>query len=62
GTLWRRSQRIKFKFPLFTLIDREFPTYAPKDCPMCRKGIPINREYLFEPPPKNSRRRAAGAH
>jgi len=51
GTLWRRSQRIRFRFPLFTLIDREFPTYAPKNCPMCRKGIPINREYLSEPPP-----------
>ena len=61
GTLWRRSQRIKFKFPLFTLIDREFPTYAPKDCPMCRKGTPINQEYLSEPPPENSRRRATGA-
>jgi len=61
GTLWRRSQRIKFKFPLFALIDREFPTYTPKDCPMCRKGIPINREYLSEPPPQNSRRRATDA-
>lgn len=62
GTLWRRSQKIRFKFPLFTLIDREFPTYAPKDCPMCRKGVPINQEYLSEAAAQDSRRRAAGAH
>jgi orotate phosphoribosyltransferase len=62
GTLWRRSRRIKFRFPLFTLIDREFPTYAAKDCPMCRKGVPINREYLSEPPPQDGRRRVARAH
>lgn len=49
GTLWRRSRKVKFKFPLFTLVDREFPTYAPKDCPMCRRGMPINQEFLSEP-------------
>lgn len=60
GTLWRRSQKVQFKYPLFTLVDREFPTYAPKDCPMCRKGIPINRDFLLsEPTPQNSRQRAA---
>ena len=62
GTLWRRSQKVQFKYPLFTLVDREFPTYAPKDCPMCRKGIPINRDFLLsEPSPRNSRQRAASA-
>ena len=45
GTVWRRSHKIKFKYPLFTLVDREFPTYSPKECPMCQKGIPINKEY-----------------
>jgi orotate phosphoribosyltransferase len=62
GTLWRRSKKVKFKFPLFTLVDREFPTYAPKDCPMCRKGIPINRETSSEPTLQNSRPRVASAH
>lgn len=62
GTLWRRSQKVKFKVPLFTLVDREFPTYAPKDCPMCRRGIPVNREFFSEPAPQHSRRRAASAH
>ncbi len=62
GTLWRRSQKVQFKYPLFTLVDREFPTYTPKDCPMCRKGIPINRDFLLsEPSPQNSRPRAASA-
>ena len=59
GTLWRRSQKVKFKFPLFTLVDREFPTYAPKDCPMCRNGIPINRKVLSEVSTQASRQRAA---
>lgn len=59
GTLWRRSRKVKFKFPLFTLVDWEFPTYSPKDCPMCRKGIPINREFLSEPAPLDSHQMAA---
>ncbi len=45
GTIWRRSKKITFKYPLFTLVDREFPTYSPQECPMCRKGIPINRAF-----------------
>jgi len=61
GTLWRRSRKVKFKFPLFTLVDWEFPTYAPKDCPMCRRGIPINRQFLSEPSPPRSPRRAVSA-
>lgn len=61
GTLWRRSRKVKFKFPLFTLVDWEFPTYAPKDCPMCRRGVPINRQFLSEPSPPRSPRRAVSA-
>ena len=41
GAIWRRSSRVKFKYPLFTVVTRDFPTYAPSECPMCRQGIPI---------------------
>ena len=44
GAIWRRSTRMKFKYPLFTVVTRDFPTYAPADCPMCKRGIPINSD------------------
>lgn len=44
GAIWRRSTRMKFKYPLFTVVTRDFPTHAPNECPMCQQGIPINRE------------------
>ena len=62
GMLWRRSKKVKFTVPLFTLVDREFPTYTPEDCPMCRRGVPINREFLAESPPEPSRQRARRAN
>lgn len=45
GAIWRRSTRVKFKYPLFTVVTRDFPTYAPSECPMCRQGIPINPDF-----------------
>lgn len=54
GTLWRRSRKVKFQFPLFTLVDQEFPTYSPNACPMCRRGMPINQEFLLESSPQMS--------
>jgi orotate phosphoribosyltransferase len=44
GAIWRRSSRMRFKYPLFTVVTRDFPTYSPEECPMCRQGIPINKE------------------
>jgi orotate phosphoribosyltransferase len=61
GALWRRSPRIAFKVPLFALVDREFPTYDPQDCPMCRRGIPINRDFLPGSFPRRPRQKAASA-
>lgn len=43
GAIWRRNARIKFKYPLFTVVTRDFPTYAPAECPLCKQGIPISR-------------------
>src|SRR5258706_404641 len=31
---------------LFTLVSRDFPTYAPETCPLCKKGMPLNREFV----------------
>jgi orotate phosphoribosyltransferase len=42
GAIWRRSTRVKFKYPLFTVVTRDFPTFAPAECPMCKQGLPIN--------------------
>jgi orotate phosphoribosyltransferase len=43
GAIWRRSTGMKFKYPLFTIVSRDVPTYAPEECPMCAQHIPINR-------------------
>jgi orotate phosphoribosyltransferase len=45
GTIWTRDRSVSFGPPLFTLIDREFRSYDRAECPMCRKGIPINGDY-----------------
>jgi orotate phosphoribosyltransferase len=44
GAIWRRSTQVKFKYPLFTVATRGFPTYTPEECPMCKRGIPINHD------------------
>lgn len=43
GAIWRRSSGVKFKYPLFTVVSRDVPTFSPEECPMCRQGVPINR-------------------
>ena len=43
GAIWRRSAGMKFKYPLFTVVTRDVPTFAPEECPMCRQGVPINK-------------------
>jgi orotate phosphoribosyltransferase len=46
GCLWRRtSVELKGK-PVFSLVSRDFPTYRPEDCPLCRKGVPLNEEFV----------------
>lgn len=44
GAIWRRSSNLKFRYPVFTIVSRDVPTYAPEECPMCRRGIPISPE------------------
>lgn len=45
GSIWNRDNRIRFRYPLFTLVNRDFPSYMPETCPLCKRGIPINKEY-----------------
>lgn len=46
GCLWRRtSVDIKGK-PVFSLVSRDFPTYDPATCPLCRTGVPLNEEFV----------------
>jgi orotate phosphoribosyltransferase len=43
GAVWRRNTGMKFRYPLFTIVNRDVPTYAPDECPMCKQRIPLNR-------------------
>jgi orotate phosphoribosyltransferase len=44
GSIWRRRADLHFRYPVLSLMSRDSPTYGPADCPMCRRGMPINRE------------------
>jgi orotate phosphoribosyltransferase len=46
GCLWRRTSVELNDQPVFSLVSRDFPTYAPEDCPFCRKGVPLNEEFV----------------
>jgi len=46
GCVWRRTNVDLNGRPLFSLVSRDFPTYAPSDCPLCKKGVPLNEEFV----------------
>ncbi|MGH7277646.1 MAG: phosphoribosyltransferase family protein [Candidatus Rokuibacteriota bacterium] len=46
GCLWRRTSVNLDGKPVFSLVSRDFPTYAPEECPLCRKGVPLNEEFV----------------
>ena len=46
GCLWRRTSVNLDDRPVFSLVNRDFPTYDPRDCPLCRKGMPLNEEFV----------------
>jgi orotate phosphoribosyltransferase len=54
GAIWRRSTGMKFKYPLFTIVSRDVPTYAPEECPMCKLDTPINRSVGVGAPDEES--------
>jgi orotate phosphoribosyltransferase len=43
--LWQRNSKVQLPKPVFSLVRRDFPTYDPADCPLCRRGLPLNREF-----------------
>jgi orotate phosphoribosyltransferase len=46
GCLWRRTSVSLDGRPVFSLVSRDFPTYDPAECPLCRKGVPLNEEFV----------------
>ena len=47
GALWRRTKRAEVAGkPVFSLVARDFPTYPPEACPLCKKGMPLNEEFV----------------
>jgi orotate phosphoribosyltransferase len=46
GCLWRRTSVDLPGRSVFSLVNRDFPTYAPESCPLCKKGVPLNQEFV----------------
>ena len=47
GALWRRTKKTEIEGkPAFSLVSRDFPTYSPEACPLCKRGIPLNEEFV----------------
>jgi len=46
GCLWRRTSVELHGKPVFSLVSRDFPTYSQEDCPLCRRGVPLNEEFV----------------
>ena len=46
GCLWRRTSVEVDGKPVCSLVSRDFPTYDPAECPLCRKGVALNEEFV----------------
>ena len=47
GALWRRTEKGEVAGkPVFSLVSRDFPTYPVEACLLCKKGIPLNEEFV----------------
>ena len=47
GCLWRRTSKAEVGGkPVFSLVSRDFPTYPPETCPLCKKGVALNEEFV----------------
>jgi orotate phosphoribosyltransferase len=46
GCLWRRTSVDVEQRSVFSLVNRDFPTYPPDSCPLCKRGIPLNQEFV----------------
>jgi orotate phosphoribosyltransferase len=46
GCVWRRTSVELGDKPAFSLVSRDFPTYPADDCPLCKRGVPLNEEFV----------------
>ncbi len=51
GCLWQRNSKVDLPKGAFSLVTRDFPTYDPTTCPLCRQGVPLNVEFARAEPP-----------
>lgn len=51
GCLWQRATKIALETDVFSLVTRDFATYEPAACPLCRQGVPLNVEFARAEPP-----------
>ena len=51
GCLWQRNSTVDLPREVFSLVKRDFPTYDPKSCPLCERGLPLNSEFARAVPP-----------
>lgn len=51
GCLWQRGSKARLPSDVFSLVTRDFPTYDPSACPLCRRGVPLNAEFARAEPP-----------
>jgi orotate phosphoribosyltransferase len=51
GCLWQRATKIDLRKEVFSLVKKDFPTYEPATCPLCREGRPLNAEFARAEPP-----------
>ena len=43
---------------IFSLVSRDFPTYSAETCPLCKKGMPLNQEFVK----RRDQRKPSSAH
>jgi orotate phosphoribosyltransferase len=47
GALWRRTKRAEIGGKeVFSLVSRDFPTYPADTCPLCKRGVALNQEFV----------------
>ena len=39
----RRGAGCELKLPVYSALKLDFATYAPSDCPLCKKGVPMEK-------------------
>lgn len=45
GCIWNRDDFKSSRIPLISLVNEKLPSWEEKDCPFCKKGIPLSKTY-----------------